>query len=149
MVRGAVLLTVVALVLAAIYLNADRVFRQYPAQYCSVAPNASDVAHELQAFVAAGHSLDAAWIVGYPHWIDYRAIGVWIGDIRFANHVFGTEEALQIDPGDQPVWFAIHAHDVATQQALWARYPHGIARTVRGSHCPDRQFVVFTTAFQR
>lgn len=148
MLRGAVLLTVAALALVAIHLNADRVFRQYPAQYCSVAPNASDVAHELEAFVAAGHSWDTAWIVGYPHWIDYRAVGVWIGDIRFANHVFGTEKALQIDHGDQPVWFAIHAHDVATQQALWARYPHGMVRTVRGSHCPEQQFLVFTTAFQ-
>ncbi len=148
MLRGAVLLAVVVLVLAAIQLNADRVFRQYPAQYCRVAPNASDVARELHAFVAAGHSRDAAWIVGYPHWIDYRAVGVWIGDIRFANHVFGAEEALQIEPGDQPVWFALHAHDGATQQALWTRYPHGMARTVRGSHCPDQQFVVFTTAIQ-
>lgn len=147
MVQGAVFLIVAALMLAAIYLNADRVFRQYPAQYCHVAPNASDVARELQAFVAAGHSIDTAWIVGYPHWIDYRAVGVWIGDIRFSNHVFGTEKALQIDLGDQPVWFALHPHDVATQQALWARYPHGRVRTVTGRHCPNQQFVVFTTAF--
>lgn len=54
--------SVVVLSTAVIALNTDRVFRQYPAQYCSVGRNASDIARELEAFVAAGNArANAGW----------------------------------------------------------------------------------------
>lgn len=144
LLRRASVACVAVLVAVVVGLNADRVFRQYPEQYCAVGRNASDIARELQAFVAAGHAREHAWIVGYPHWVDYRAVGIWIGDITFANEIFGAEEVAQVDLNGQPGWFALHVDDTASLQVLREKYPYGTARTVVGAQCPDEKFVVFT-----
>ncbi len=142
------IIVVAGLSLVVVGLNADRVFRQYPAQYCSVALNASDIAHELQMFVDAGNSRANAWIVSYPHWVDYRAVGIWMGDITFSNNVFGADEANQIELKGQPGWFALNRHDHASLELLWQKYPRGKMHVVYGRNCPDEQFVVFTTPRQ-
>ncbi len=81
-------LSSVALVcVAVIALNASRVFVDYPSQYCPRAQNASDMAREMDDWVADGNPRANAYLVGYPHWVDSRAVGIWLGDITFPNTV--------------------------------------------------------------
>lgn len=126
-------------------LNWRRVFVDYPAQYCPRAQNASDIASELLAWEAAGGDRGAAWIVGYPHWVDSRAVGVWIGEITFPNTVMGPEAAAAVELGGRPGWFVLSRDDLPTLAALWARYPGGRERIVEGSRCAGREFIVFET----
>ena len=140
--RGA-LAGVAALALLVVALNQRRVFVDYPAQYCERAQNASDIGHELLAWEARGNERTAAWIVGYPHWVDTRAVGVWVGDINFPNTVMGPEAVSAVDLGGRPGWFALNRDDLPSLQALYARYPAGQERLVEGSLCAGRAFLVF------
>jgi hypothetical protein len=140
--------TVAAICAIIIVLNIQRVFVDYPAQYCPRAQNASDIAREMDAWVAAGNSRENAWIVGYPHWVDTRAVGVWIGDITFPNTVgaaVGLTDATSIDLHGQPGWFALNEMDASSLQSLKLAYPNGQARQVAGSQCSEKRFIVFTT----
>lgn len=145
LVRGALATVVVGISVGVIGLNTDRIFNLYPAQYCGVGINASDIARELKAFVAEGNPRANAWIVSYPHWVDYRAVGIWIGDITFDNQVVGTEELAAVDLQGQPGWFALHLHDVEDLHLLQTKYPQGRSYEVPGANCPERRFVVFRT----
>ncbi|NTU85946.1 MAG: glycosyltransferase family 39 protein, partial [Chloroflexales bacterium] len=126
-------------------INARRVFADYPAQYCPQAQNASDMARELLAWEAAGHDRANAWIVGYPHWVDARAIGVWIGDVTFPNAVMGPEGVRTVDLGGRPGWFVLNRDDLPSLHALYAQYPDGQEHLVEGSLCAGRAFIVFET----
>ena len=140
--RGA-LAGVAALALLVVALNQRRVFVDYPAQYCERAQNASDIGRELLAWEARGNERTAAWIVGFPHWVDSRAVGVWAGDINFPNTVMGPEAVSAVDLGGRPGWFVLNRDDLPSLQALYARYPAGQERLVEGSLCAARAFLVF------
>ncbi len=143
------LAAVAILGLAVVGVNQRRVFVDYPAQYCPQAQNASDIARELLAWEAAGGDRRAAWIVGYPHWVDSRAVGVWIGEITFPNTVMGPDEVRAVDLGGRPGWFVLNREDLPSLRALYERYPNGQERLVEGSRCAGRAFIVFETDPQR
>ena len=139
---------------AVIVVNFQRVFVDYPAQYCPQAQNASDIAHEMDAWVAegperpGGHSRSNAWIIGYPYWVDSRAVGVWIGDINFPNTAgaaVGLQDAASVDLHGQPGWFVLNEQDTETLQALKRKYPEGQAKMVTGSRCDVKRFIIYTT----
>jgi 4-amino-4-deoxy-L-arabinose transferase-like glycosyltransferase len=143
--RLLVTLAVLVLIVPIIGANYERVFVTYPEQYCSRAQNASDIAQEMQAWAARGQDLRRAWVIGYPHWVDTRAVGVWVGDIAFANTVMGAE-ALARTPIAEPAWFALNRYDLPALRVLQERFPQGYSRIVPGSLCDGREFVVFETA---
>jgi hypothetical protein len=127
---------------ATIALNYDRVFVQYPAVYCESAQNASDIAREIRAFYDAGNPRSNAWIGSYPHWIDHRLVGIWLGDVAFSN--VAEEHGMQVSLGGEAGLFVLNVGDKETLSALSVRYPEGVARTVSGQQCPNRQFVLFS-----
>ena len=136
------------LCVAVIMVNYQRVFVDYPAQYCPRAQNASDIAHEMDVWVAQGHSRSNAWLVGYPYWVDTRAVGVFIGDITFPNAVgaaVNLQDAASVDLHGQPGWFALNEEDAASLQSLKRKYPQGQVKLVTGSQCSEKHFIVFTT----
>lgn len=134
-----------ALGLLVVGLNQRRVFVDYPAQYCPQAQNASDIGRELLSWEAAGGDRRAAWIVGFPHWVDSRAVGVWIGEITFPNTVMGPDAVRAVDLEGRPGWFVLNRDDIPSLQALAELYPGGRERLVEGSLCAGRAFVVFET----
>ncbi|MCL5999835.1 MAG: glycosyltransferase family 39 protein [Chloroflexi bacterium] len=138
--------TVTVLCTAVIAINLQRVFVDYPAQYCPRAQNASDIAHEMDIWVAAGHERANAWIVGYPHWVDSRAVGIWIGDITFPNTVgsaVNLPDAATVDLHGQPGWFALNELDAESLQSLKRRYPEGQVQLVQGTQCAEKRFIVY------
>ncbi|MCS7061502.1 MAG: glycosyltransferase family 39 protein [Anaerolineae bacterium] len=149
--------SVAALCVAVVAVNYQRVFVDYPAQYCPRAQNASDIAREMNAWVAQSadkvradsirNDRRNAYLVGYPHWVDARAVGVWIGDITFSNVVgrqVGFIDPAEVDLQGKPGWFALNVNDTESLLSLTNRYPEGETRLVSGRQC-GKPFVVFTT----
>jgi hypothetical protein len=133
---------------AVVLVNYQRVFVDYPAQYCPRAQNASDIAHEMDSWVAQGHSRSNAWLVGYPFWVDTRAVGIFIGDIYFPNSVGASvnlPDVSTVDLYGQPGWFALNEQDAESLQTLKRLYPQGQYKLVTGSQCSEKHFIVFTT----
>ncbi|MCS7325440.1 MAG: glycosyltransferase family 39 protein [Thermoflexales bacterium] len=139
-------LVVLGISAAVVALNAQRVFVDYPAQYCPRAQNASDIAQVMREALGRGVPRQNVWLVGYPHWVDHRAVGVWLGDIRF-NNVAGasvglTDAALApLAPGRAV--FVLHPADARSLSNLLARFPQGRYRLFEGSQCDGREFLVF------
>ncbi len=128
-------------------LNYQRVFVDYAAQYCPRAQNASDIARAIQQWVAAGNDPADAWLVGYPHWVDARAVGVWLGDIHFPNVVGASVHlpdvsTVQLRSGKG--LFVLHLADHDSLSTLTALYPNSQAHVMEGALCDGREFVVFT-----
>ena len=134
--------TVLALCGSIAFLNVDRVFVQYEQAYCVRSWNASDMAREMDEFFAAGNPRSNAWILAWPYWVDHRLVGIWLGDPTFSN--VADEHGLKVDLGGKPGLFVLNVDDKESLQALQAKYPAGQARTVYGSQCAEKQFVVFT-----
>ena len=130
-------------------LNYDRVFNEYPKQYCPRSQNASDIAADMAGFVARGNDISNAYVVGFPHWVDSRAVGVFIGNIRFANTIgqfIGQRPVDAIELNGQPGWFALAPDDADEVALLQANYPQGVARLVYSPQCKqDKSFMVFET----
>jgi hypothetical protein len=133
---------ILALSGAIIGLNIDRVFVQYPAVYCANAQNASDIAREIRAFYEAGNPRSNAWIGIYPHWVDHRLVGIWLGDVNFSN--VAEEHGTRVDLEGKAGLFVLNVADQESLDALREKYPEGEARMVSGSQCPNRQFVLFS-----
>ncbi len=143
-------LTTLTLCASTIGINIQRVFVDYPAEYCPRAQDASDIAHAMDAWVAASsdHLRTNAWIVGYPYWVDSRAIGVWIGDITFPNTIgasVGLPDVTEADLHGLPGWFVLNQHDTESLRALSRKYPQGRATLMVGTQCSEKRFIVFTT----
>jgi hypothetical protein len=153
-VQGALTVMVVGMLCSVvIFLNIERVFVQYPADYCPRIKNTRDMAAEMADFLRAGHLRENTWVVEYQDWwwVDSRALGLWTGDINFPNRVMGIENVAQIDLGGRAGWFLLHPDDTEALQVLEQKYPTGVARLFGASQCPDlpeKQFIVFTTERQ-
>ena len=60
--------------------NYGLVFTQYQQQYTLAAWNSSEMGMVLKNFAASGGSLEAAWVVKSPHWVDTRLVGMYAGE---------------------------------------------------------------------
>jgi heme/copper-type cytochrome/quinol oxidase subunit 4 len=59
--------------------NYDLVFRQFSDQFTSHAWNSSDMGAQIKDFRDTYGTTDTVWIVPFPHWVDTRLPGSWIG----------------------------------------------------------------------
>jgi Dolichyl-phosphate-mannose-protein mannosyltransferase len=147
-IRALTWVTVISLCALSIAVNYKRVFVDYPAQYCPLAQNASDIAREMKTWVSAGNSGENAWLVGYPYWVDARAVGVWIGDIHFPNTIgasVGLNDVATVNLHDKPGWFALNVFDSESLQTLKTKYPNGHYQLIIGSQCIQKRFFVYIT----
>lgn len=127
-------------------LNAQRVFVDYPAQYCPRAQNASDIARVMREAAAQGVSLQNIWLVSYPHWVDHRAVGVWLGDIYFSNVTgasVGLQDAAEVSLAPGAALFVLHPADAGSLSRLLVRFPYARYRVQEGTQCDGREFLVF------
>lgn len=141
-------LSVLVLCAVVVATNYERVFVTYPMQYCKRAQNANDIAREMLEWIQKGYPSANAWLVGYPHWVDSRAVGVWIGNINFANTVgesVGRADPATVNLGNAQGWFALNEADAASLQSLKKAYPEGTYRFISGSQCEEKRFIVYTT----
>lgn len=144
--HGAVLVAAMGVGIVVGALNAQRVFVDYPAQYCPRAQNASDIARVMREAAARGVPQQNIWLVGYPHWVDHRAVGVWLGDIYFNNVAgasVGLKDAAEVALAPGPALFVMHPADAGSLSRLLARFPHARYRLLEGTQCDGREFLVF------
>ncbi len=59
--------------------NYDLVFNQYARQYQLASWNTTEVGHVIRSFADSIGTPNTAWVVGYPHWVDTRLVGINAG----------------------------------------------------------------------
>ena len=142
--RAATIALVGLMAVAIVAINYQRAFVEYRVKYCQNVQNSADISGEMQAFIDAGNPRENVWLVGYDNWVDYRAVGIGIGDFHFQNRVVGPSAATAVDLHGRPALFALNRADNATLVALAKKYPMGSARVVPIADCPEKNFVLMT-----
>jgi hypothetical protein len=123
-------LATVLLAGAAVF-NYQTYFEKFSASYKLSALNPAEVAHEVRDVIGNNGSLDGVWLIGWPYWHDYRAIGIDAGDITFDNAILDSVQ-LQADlvstPDKfmmRPLVFIIAEEDEGSRSILTSAFPEG------------------------
>ncbi len=131
----------IGLVLAPImFLNYQWYFVDYDANYRRSAQNSTEVAAVIRDFADSVGDVQHAYFIGYPHWIDGRAIAINLGDIQWNNFTLDAKDFL-VDNGTN-LLFVVHPEDAANQKLLQEHYPLGQTRTIH-SRTPGKDFLGF------
>ncbi|MCS7251070.1 MAG: hypothetical protein RMK32_03805 [Anaerolineae bacterium] len=120
--------TGVMLAIALVWVNADRIFREYAANYCRSVLNTSEAAEILRGFYMAGGPETNAFYVAYPYWFDSRLIGMWLGNIDWPYTIWheNLSQALETHRSlTGPRLYLVHPQDHASLVTLQAAYPAG------------------------
>jgi 4-amino-4-deoxy-L-arabinose transferase-like glycosyltransferase len=104
--------------------NYDLVFNQYYQVYLRSTWNTSEMGNLIRQFAGSGGSLDKAWVVGYPYWVDTRVVGFNAG---YPGHDYAIWPEQFHDTVSQPgpKLFIINPQDANAMTQLAELYPGG------------------------
>ncbi|HTX92768.1 MAG TPA: glycosyltransferase family 39 protein [Anaerolineales bacterium] len=129
-IAGTVLVWSVALILAgwSISNNYDLVFNQYANEFRQSAWNTSEIADVIRQFGQAYGTVDHAYVVPYPYWVDTRLVGDWLGkpakDFALWPQDFNTTQTIS-----GAKLFIVKPDDTADVDLLKQMYPQGVLST--------------------
>lgn len=131
------------LLLAAL-LNYRLLFGEYARQYAAHSWNSTEVGQVIADYANSFGSLDSAWVVAYPHWIDTRLVGVDAGSPGrdFAIWPEQLADTLGTPP---PKLFVLKPEDTLGLNTLQQLYPQGQV-SLHQSYIPTREFLVYLVA---
>lgn len=128
------------------FQNFDLVFNQFDRQYRQGVWNSSEMAAVIRNFESATGTVDTAWIVPYPYWVDTRLLGIQSGHFERDFTLWPEEIAATINiPG--PKLFLVYPDDIQTVNILQATYPAGTLQVFR-SNISMHDFLIFTVPSQ-
>ncbi len=105
--------------------NYDLVFNQYAQVYRQNSWNTSEMGEIIRGFAASIGSRDAAWVLGYPYWVDTRLVGFNAG---YPGHDYALwpDQIPATLAITSPKLFMLNLQDEAGREALQSAYPHGL-----------------------
>ena len=123
---GRVLVTAggLLLILMSMSQNHDLVFRQYAEMYRLSSWNTSQIGEVVKEFVEFEGNENAAWVVGIPHWVDTRAVGINSG-FPASDYAIWPEDFETTLTVPAPKLFIVRADDQVDIDLLKTYYPTG------------------------
>ncbi|MDW8327215.1 MAG: glycosyltransferase family 39 protein [Anaerolineales bacterium] len=144
-------LGLMSIILAISYqVNWRILFVDYAEHYSRSARNASEVGEVIRGFANSIGSYDAAWVCGYPHWVDTRAVGIYAGNFwRDYAIWFDDLESTQAVAG--PKLFILNIQDTEsrpdgeppTLPELRRLYPNGQLSTFKSRRPDNKDFLMY------
>ena len=131
------------IVVLAVLLNFQWYFVDYDESYHLSAQNSSEIAAVIRDFADSIGDLNHAYFIGFPHWLDGRAVAINIGDVHWDNFTLDVNDFL-VEPTTN-LLFILHPSDKDNLQKLQARYPQGQIKLER-AWTREKDFVVFFVA---
>lgn len=132
---GAVL---VALVGTLTWLNYDRYFNAYAANYARSAMNIHEVAGAIREHVGRGIAVEAVFFKAWPHWLDGRGLGLELAGRPGweVEHDSTDLQALLQGAAEREgsLLFVLHPRDAEALAALRAAYPTGTVEHRRSAN---------------
>jgi len=122
--KAAVVVAGVLILLFSASQNYDLVFKQYQSSYAAASWNTSQIGAVVKDYIDSGGSVDSAWVVGVPYWVDTRLVGINSGypakDYAIWPEQFGLTTAET-----RSKLFIVKADDIADLDSLMQLYPAG------------------------
>jgi hypothetical protein len=152
-VTGSVVVGLVLLVAAS--ANWNTYFVDFNESYTNSSPAPyTEAGRFLRGFADSGGNLGNAFMIGYPYWWDYRALGMEAGVTDFPNGIFShadvpefikttTErtDMYKLDP-DKDLLFFYNPADTDSETELQKWFPIGTKQIIH-SYKPGDDFVAF------
>jgi len=121
--------------------NYDLLFNQYYEQFRLSAWNTSEVGHVIKSFADSVGTPDSAWVVGSPHWVDTRLVGINAG-YPTKDYAIWPEHFHDTLTMDAPKMFIIRPEEETSLSLLQEMYPEGWL-TLYKSEVPTKDFYIF------
>jgi hypothetical protein len=121
--------------------NFDLTINQFGKTFLSSTWNTSQIGSVISQFATTVGTIDTAYVVPYPHWVDTRVVGIVTGNVTkdFALWPENFESTLN---ERRVQLFILKPDDQAALEKLKTLYPSGIATTY-ASRREGRDFVIF------
>lgn len=132
---GALLLLVVSA------LNYDLLFRDYSNAYDAYSLNTSEMGTVIADYANTFGTLDSAWVVTYPYWVDTRLVGMSAGYPQHDYAIFPDQLSNTLGV-PAPKLFLLKPQDETSLQNLQQLYPDGTVKLFQ-SRIPTLEFLVF------
>lgn len=121
--------------------NYDLLFNQYYQVYKNSSWNTSEMGRLIRNFAESVGTPDSAWVMGYPHWVDTRLVGLNAGYPTKDYALFPEQIPQTLDvPG--PKMFLLRPDDTVAVQALLQAYPLGTV-SLHPSEVAGHEFLVY------
>jgi hypothetical protein len=145
--RGILTASLVAILLTfpSIKQNYRLVFKDYQTNYLNSALNATEMAGVIRQFGDTIGSYERVWVIGYPHWVDSRALALEAG-LPGQDLALPLEqvELTQLLSGSKI--FLLHPDDEEGRAELLRIYPEGILSEYT-SKLENKHFMIFLVPF--
>jgi hypothetical protein len=133
-VSGVVLLGFIALI------NYAR-FDEYVSAYDLYSWNTSELGTVIADYADTFGTLDSAWVVAYPHWVDTRLVGMNAGNPT-RDYAIAPDQLSNTLTTPAPKLFLLKPEDSVGLETLQQLYPAGLV-SMHQSRVPTKEFVVF------
>ncbi|MFZ3070458.1 MAG: glycosyltransferase family 39 protein [Anaerolineaceae bacterium] len=124
--------------------NYQLTFVSYPRTYRQNAWNASEMADAVNQFETGFGRTDSMWVVGYPYWVDARAVAIEAG-YPYLNMALPPDQIDATIDQPNPKIFLLNIQDGDTLARLQADYPTGVSSTYQSSY-PEKNFIIFAVS---
>jgi len=104
--------------------NYRLVFETYRQQYDRSAWNTAQIGEVISDFAGAQGSLDTAYVVPYPHWVDTRLVGINAGNPGKDYALWGDQLETTLTESRAKL-FVFYPQDADTANKLESLYPSG------------------------
>ncbi len=121
--------------------NYSLITKQYASQYQASAWNASEMAQVIKRYDTGQQGISYAYILGYPHWVDHRAVSILMGRPR-ENLSLNVSEIESTKEIVIPKIFIVNPFDKESISTLQSTYPNGVVSTYQ-SVTPEKNFLIF------
>lgn len=120
---------VAVLVVALVLVNGRRVFTHYVEGYRRAVVNTSEIAAAIRGFDATVGSVNDAYVVAWPHWVDVRVLAFELGIPNWSNRLDSADQAEEHAGEERAQMYVLHPADSAGLQRLRRLFPDGLTRT--------------------
>jgi hypothetical protein len=142
---GTTLVWIVTLGLAgwSSYNNYDLVFNQYATEFRLGAWNTSEIADVIRQFGQVYGTVDDAWVVPYPYWVDTRLVGDWLGKPT-KDFALWPQDFYITQKISAAKLFILKPEDTINFDLLKQLYPQGILSTFHSAVInAGKDFLIF------
>jgi 4-amino-4-deoxy-L-arabinose transferase-like glycosyltransferase len=129
-------------ILLAVLSNFNLINNAYVDHYKNSAWNAKEMATVLQTYGVNNSQAVQGYVVGYPHWVDGRAVGIELGSQSLDLSILTDDLETTRNSGLSKV-FLLHQDDRASLAKLQSLYPQGL-NTHYYSRDAGNDFLIFT-----
>jgi len=131
----------VLLLLAVAALNYDLFFHDYINDFDAYSLNTSEMGIVIADYANTFGTLDSAWVVPYPYWVDTRLVAMNAGYVQH-DYAIAPDQLSNTLGVPAPKLFLLKPEDSTSLQNLQRLYPNGTVKLFQ-SRVPTHEFLVF------